>query len=124
MSSTTSGYLRQNFFSTINGPDGTPITDITSFSAGGLRQFLVGKIVTPHHVNSITAGLPDLISYLEYGSEQYWWLLCVVNGIVDPINEITIGRNLIIPDKADMDAFIKQVQTPTNASKTGTRVQL
>lgn len=124
MSGTSSGYLRQNFFNTISDPDGVPITDITSFNAGGLRQYLVGKIVTTHHVNSITAGLPDLISYVEYGSEQYWWLICLVNGVVDPINEIAAGMNLIIPTKADLDAFIKKVQTPTNATKTTNRIQL
>lgn len=48
---------------------------------------------------------PDLISYENYGTVDYWWVICLVNGIENPLTDITVGMRLIIPSILDIDGF-------------------
>jgi len=50
-------------------------------------------------------GRPDLISYENYKTVQYWWLICLVNNIENPLTDITAGMRLIIPNVLDINAF-------------------
>jgi len=80
-----------------------------SFSLFGLRSSLVGKIVGQHRVTAWTTGAPDLISWLEYGIEDFWHILCLVNGIIDPISEIKPPMIMIIPLQSDIESFIQGI---------------
>ena len=48
---------------------------------------------------------PDLIAKNVYGTEYLWWYLCLVNGIIDPFEELYVGLNLIVPDINDVYTF-------------------
>lgn len=39
-------------------------------------------------------GRPDMISYKIYGTVNYWWLICWLNGISDVWNDIRAGLQL------------------------------
>jgi len=41
---------------------------------------------------------PDLLSEKFYGSPFYDWLICINNGIKDPLKELTKGKRIVIPD--------------------------
>lgn len=41
---------------------------------------------------------PDLLSEKFYGNPFYDWLICIGNGIKDPLKELTVGKRIIIPD--------------------------
>jgi len=86
---------------------GTTITDVMSFDLFNLRSSLIGKVVGQHRVTAWTTGAPDLISWLEYGTEDYWHILCLVNGIIDPISEIVPPMVMVIPLQTDINNYIQ-----------------
>jgi len=51
---------------------------------------------------------PDMISYKNYGTVRYWWLICYVNEIEDPLLSITVGQLLRIPSLLDIYDFYKK----------------
>ena len=58
----------------------------------------------------------DLISELYYGTERYWWIIALANGpdeygnggIMDPINDVTIGTVLRIPSIQSVQKIINR----------------
>ena len=51
---------------------------------------------------------PDLISYKNYGTIQYWWIICLINGIFNPFEDIKVGDIIKIPNKLDIYDFHKK----------------
>lgn len=52
---------------------------------------------------------PDLIAmkmYSDVDALKYWWIVCYVNNIMDPWNDIAINDVLLIPDKKDIEDFL------------------
>lgn len=41
---------------------------------------------------------PDLISYIFYGTSDYWWLLMEVNNVTNIFEGFNIGDSIIIPN--------------------------
>jgi hypothetical protein len=60
-----------------------------------------------YYITSVSdVGRPDLISFKNYGGDVgYWWIICLVNGIQNPLTDITIGMKLKIPHILDINAF-------------------
>lgn len=54
------------------------------------------------------AMMPDLISFKMYGTEKYWWVICVVNNIQNPLTGITEGMTLKIPSILDIQEFYRR----------------
>lgn len=48
----------------------------------------------------------DLISTKFYGTSKFGWILEQVNGIKDPIKDLTIETKLIIPSKSSIYAIL------------------
>lgn len=42
-------------------------------------------------------GRLDLVARRVYGNEQLWWVIAFINDIIDPFNEVTVGRKLRFP---------------------------
>lgn len=53
-------------------------------------------------------GKPDLISMKMYNQEGYWWLICLVNGILNPFSDLEIGQILTIPNMMDIYDFYRK----------------
>ena len=51
---------------------------------------------------------PDLISYKTYGTVRYWWIICLVNGIQNPLSDFVVGNVLKIPNILDIYDFYKR----------------
>ena len=67
-----------------------------------LRDKVIARLTeirayTIHEVNQSERGAPDLISYSEYGTEDYWWHIMAFNGIC-LFADIVEGTTLRIPD--------------------------
>ena len=45
------------------------------------------------------AGRPDLIAQQEYGNAKLAWLVLQYNSIVDTVEELAVGKTIIIPSK-------------------------
>ena len=56
---------------------------------------------TYHTVNQAERGAPDLISFEEYGKEDYWWHIMAYNGIYR-FNQVVEGLVLKIPQLASI----------------------
>lgn len=56
---------------------------------------------TYHTVNQAERGAPDLISFEEYGKEDYWWHIMAYNGIYR-FNQIVEGTVIKIPELASI----------------------
>jgi hypothetical protein len=59
-----------------------------------------------HTVTSADAGRPDLIAYAYYKNVALYWLICDYNKILHPLNELTPGRKLIIPDPKYVSSYL------------------
>jgi hypothetical protein len=46
------------------------------------------------------------IAFDFYGSADYWWVILLFNGIVEPLEELVAGRVLQLPGLADINAFL------------------
>ena len=46
------------------------------------------------------------IAYAVYGNTDYWWVVCLYNGIIDPVSEFTPGRKLLLPSMADINNLL------------------
>jgi hypothetical protein len=73
-----------------------PINSITSY---------VPFLITPKYV-----GVPDLISYDIYGSTEYWWIICLYNGIVIVHEELFAGRTIKIPDIGQVTSWLTRTK--------------
>jgi hypothetical protein len=50
--------------------------------------------ITQKYVNR-----PDLLAYDLYGDAHFWWLFVLYNknSLVDPINDFTLGKIILVP---------------------------
>lgn len=51
-------------------------------------------------------GRPDLLAYDLYGDQKLWWVFGVRNGWDDPINDLTLGLEMIIPSYTTITAVL------------------
>lgn len=51
------------------------------------------------------ANLPGL-AYAYYGDQNYWRAIMAFNGLTDPLNDVTVGRQLGLPDKSSLQAYL------------------
>lgn len=51
------------------------------------------------------------VAFEYYGSQDYWWIVCMFNGILDPIEDLTPGRTLQLPRLTDINAFLSLKET-------------
>lgn len=69
----------------------------------------IKQILTPDESYVITqsdeANAPGL-AFRFYGDRSYWWVLCLYNGIIDPILGFEPGQVIQIPNLADINALL------------------
>lgn len=117
----TPKYDRGKFFGTLTTSDGIVAADPLSFDFEEFIEFMRNKRVKIRRIQEAEEAAPDLISFQEYGDEQYWWLILLINKIQDPINELTPGTVLAIPSLKDIEEFR---QSRTSATTRGEAVIL
>lgn len=67
-------------------------------------------VYTPSHYRVVGVDWmrADMISYRMYGTVDYWWVICLVNSIDSPLEDIQLGTVLTIPNKLDIYNFYKR----------------
>jgi hypothetical protein len=65
---------------------------------------------TRHEVTQDERGAPDLISFREYESEEYWWHIMAYNGICR-FRSIVEGMTIKIPDIGALIAITNDTVT-------------
>jgi hypothetical protein len=98
-------YNRKNFFTTQTDNNGVVSTDPVSFDFREIFEFFKTKQVKLRRISEAEEAAPELISYQEYGTHQYWWVIMYLNKLQDPINELTAGTLIAIPSLSDVEEF-------------------
>lgn len=44
-------------------------------------------------------GRLDLVSQQHYGTPELWWVIALVNNLIDPLVGFTVGQSIRIPQK-------------------------
>lgn len=71
---------------------------LIDFAAFPSQEFVF--LVRQEHIGRI-----DLISYETYGSADLWWLVAQRNQIIDPLTELYMGQEILIPSLSDYYNF-------------------
>jgi hypothetical protein len=92
---------RSKFFQTVT-VEGVQELD---FLWNSLGKFTLSYEPSYYRTNSDDVARPDLISYKVYKTVKYWWLICIVNSINNPLIDIEEGMILKIPSIHDILNF-------------------
>lgn len=96
--------LKRQTYMKLNASTRKPALDYLSAKYKNIRFALPAKIsMVIDHSN--VANSPG-IAHLAYGDKNYWWVICLFNGIIDPIADIESGTTLQLPALADINAFL------------------
>lgn len=78
---------------------------------GTYTQFMRALILTDNHTVQMdeVANLP-LIAFRWYKNINLWWLIGMVNGIIDPYLEITAGKIIRMPSLSSIEDYFRQVK--------------
>lgn len=82
--------------------DGVEQLDVIDNS---LSKFTMNYPTYSYIVNETDLLRPDMISYKCFGSVRYWWVICMVNDILNPFSDIVTGKVLTIPSIKDILDF-------------------
>lgn len=75
------------------------------FLWNSLSDFKMDYEPTYYRVSATDVMRPDLISFKVYGVVDFWWVICLVNDISNPLVDIELGQILKIPNKIDIYNF-------------------
>lgn len=64
--------------------------------------------LTTFTVPSYMVGRLDLVSFAAYGVPDFWWLIGIVNNIMDPFDDMSSGQVLKIPSLNEYFTFYNQ----------------
>ena len=94
--------MREQFYNKILMREGIEIFDYGSLNWSELKY---KRDNAEHYVNSYESDRPYVIASFYYGDKNMWDIICIINGIKDPLN-IPVGTKLIIPNYDDISDFI------------------
>jgi len=66
------------------------------------EQYYTTLDFSNYRIGIVPAGYqnrPDLISNVFFGSPFFDWLICYINNIKDPFNELNSGDRILLPTK-------------------------
>ena len=82
-------------------------TDEVDQIGGNLSKFKPVRRVSYFRVTQEDLMRPDLISQKVYGTVTFWWVICLTNGIANPLTDLSVGQQLEIPNILDIYDFNK-----------------
>lgn len=69
-------------------------------------------------VDASTEGRLDLIAWNSFGSTDLWWFIGYMNGVVNPIFDLPVGKVLKIPRQEDLEFLLKTTNKQVQARTT------
>ena len=82
--------------------------------ASMVRSLVTFDWVVPQHLQFSA----KRISYFHYATIDHWWVICRLNGIVNPYKALACGRTIKIATTNSLSAAIKQY-SPSTSDSTG-----
>lgn len=97
------------YLPTVVDENGVRVQDLAGFALASTVE-LVDE--TSGFLNEIDQNVkhdPSMMAWNVYTNEQMWWVLCLVNNIVDPFAETAEGRLILVPSTATARNILNQV---------------
>jgi hypothetical protein len=102
-------YSIDNFFKVVTDPNGKDILDPYTFLWTDFPYYLRNSNGAVQRIDASLDGVPDLISWDNYGTHDFWWVISIANEMVTPDTEIIPGMNLFLPSTTDITNFYQQI---------------
>lgn len=107
-------YNRDYFYNTIsyinkNNNIVENVFDVLSFKFLDLKDYLRSKPLQLYVIEAGKEFRPDLISYDIYSDTQYWYIICLINDIIDPMEDLVVGTTLIYPELYIIENFYNEL---------------
>jgi hypothetical protein len=114
MSSTVLDLNRKSYMN-VGGTSKKPNLNYLSAKYKNIRFLLNAEFSYTVDISDV-ANSPG-IAFNVYGDRDYWWVVCLYNGVTDPINGFVPGMVLQLPTLADINALLSAQDTQqTNAT--------
>jgi hypothetical protein len=96
----------------MNRLDFYPVVSVDGVSevdqiGGNLPKFATVRPVSYYRVAQEDLMRPDLISQKAYGTVSFWWAICLVNDLSNPLTDLVEGQLLKVPNLLDLYDFNK-----------------
>jgi hypothetical protein len=78
------------------------------FLEPGYHDFEIKRSPVYYRLDSIDRKRPDIISYKNYGTVDYWWIILLVNSLDNPFTDTAIGTITMIPNIYDIHDFYSE----------------
>lgn len=67
-----------------------------------LLEFRLRNESTRYVIKDDDASGFDLPAYRSYGIEEVWWVLALINDVIDPMSDYFVGQVIVIPAQGDV----------------------
>ena len=111
-------------FSETEDASGMRVLDLSSFRYRDIHRFIPATALRSYQVRSDETGSPDMISYRVYGTHDYWWVICILNGITDPFSQFPAGTIIQLPSRFSIEQYLSLRNTSGEGPIGGRRVPL
>jgi len=108
---------RTDLYSTVT-VNGNQELDMISGNFSAYVPVIQDSLLVPQSME----GRLDLISFQYYGTPNYWWLIALVNNILDIEAEVVVGAQLNIPSLPSLYNFYNanaKADQQSSVSETG-----
>jgi len=95
---------RTSFFNIVDVGQGPEYDHLDST----LSRFVTNYPLEHYRVTADDVLRADLLSFKNYGTVKYWWIICFLNSIQNPLADIEVGTLLKIPNILDIYDFYKR----------------
>ena len=65
------------------------------------NNYTLSGTETVFYVTEAFVGRLDNIAAFHYNDSKLWWVIAMVNNILDPFTEVVVGRKLYVPSKTE-----------------------
>ena len=77
------------------------------FLDNNLAKFAIKNTPRYIRVNASDVQRPDLISWRNYDTVRYWWLVLLTNSIENPLEDMEEGVRYVLPSILDIYKFYR-----------------
>jgi len=103
-------YNRRDFFNKTTVNDRLEL-DLLSFKWIDFSRYYNRSRVRVHKVMQHEEGRLWLISEKYYNTYTMYWLIALVNGILNPAKDVVAGLDLTIPSIVDIDSYYQSIRS-------------
>ena len=110
-------YSMDNMFATAVDPNNKTILDPYTFLWCEFPYYLRNSFSSVMTLTIQNAGAPDLVSWTQYGTHDYWWIISIANQMANPDTDMVSGINFYLPNAVDITNFLSQVNQRSQGSR-------